>query len=125
MNLVSLSKTVRYKNSELWTGCTSSIQYHSLVTVSVMPLYNNNFQSSIILTLKMEGHGIIITLHGYVTVANCTSFGGSGKKRSCNYRTESGKEKLQCVLLIRSVFPTTGSLWTITVALLSACVHSD
>lgn len=65
MNLVSLSKTVQYKNSELWTGCTRSIHYPSLFTVSVMPSYNNNFQSSVILTLKMEGHGIIITLQGY------------------------------------------------------------
>lgn len=72
MNLVSLSKTVWYKNGELWTGCTRSTQYHSLFTVSVMPLYNNNFQSSIILTQKMEECGIIITFPGYMIAANCT-----------------------------------------------------
>ena len=82
MNLVPLSKTVWHKNSELWTGCTRSIQYHSLFAVSVMPSYHNSFQSSIILVLKIGGHGIIITLHGYMTAANCTWFGGSGEKNA-------------------------------------------
>lgn len=53
----------------------------------------------------MEGRGIIVSLHGYVTTANCTWFGGSGTKTSGNYLSEHlGKEKVQCILLIWSFF---------------------